>query len=400
MEFFNRKEESIHIELTQYGKHLLSQGKFKPFFYSFHDNDVVYDSQYAGFGEPQAAAQDRILETPRIKALTKFEGAETRMKKMVDQKNLEEEKPELYKYTDQSVLQDDSLSFSDYQPTATKYYGLGARLGTSRLLSTHAPSWNISFIDGEILNPNDSIDVYSTASINVEPIPQINIEVKTRTKVIDPSLDSNISPQNLGSVQAASQFSDGTSLDVTSDPLLIDIQENNAESIKPRFDVEVFEIETDEKDNEFLRPLRFNTRTILDDNGYVVSMDNIANANEDKKYAEYYLDLSLDGQVQRPNQVPLPKPKSTPDFTLPFSPLSEIPVNDFLCPDEITTEDQLSDAYGQSDTSGVTSAISVSNEDDTNNDFDNTSGAGNIGGSGFNNTGGGGSGGGGGSTPY
>ena len=30
MGFFDRKEEVIDIELTQYGKHLLSLGKFKP----------------------------------------------------------------------------------------------------------------------------------------------------------------------------------------------------------------------------------------------------------------------------------------------------------------------------------------------------------------------------------
>ena len=41
MEFFNKKEEVIDIKLTQYGKYLLSQGKFKPVFYSFSDESSV-----------------------------------------------------------------------------------------------------------------------------------------------------------------------------------------------------------------------------------------------------------------------------------------------------------------------------------------------------------------------
>ena len=34
MQFFNQKEEVIDIQLTQFGKRLLSQGKFKPTYYA------------------------------------------------------------------------------------------------------------------------------------------------------------------------------------------------------------------------------------------------------------------------------------------------------------------------------------------------------------------------------
>ena len=53
MEFFNRKEEVIDIQLTQYGKHLLSKGKFRPSLYAFFDDDVLYDIEYASGGENQ-----------------------------------------------------------------------------------------------------------------------------------------------------------------------------------------------------------------------------------------------------------------------------------------------------------------------------------------------------------
>ena len=67
MTFFNRKEEVIDIQLTQYGKHLLSKGKFKPIFYAFYDDDILYNSSYGGFEEEQKGTEKRIKETPRIK---------------------------------------------------------------------------------------------------------------------------------------------------------------------------------------------------------------------------------------------------------------------------------------------------------------------------------------------
>ena len=48
MTFLDKKEQVLDIQLTQYGKYLLSKGKLKPVYYSFFDDDVLYDSTYAG----------------------------------------------------------------------------------------------------------------------------------------------------------------------------------------------------------------------------------------------------------------------------------------------------------------------------------------------------------------
>ena len=79
MGFFDKKEEVLQIELTQYGKHLLSKGEFIPVYYSFFDDDVTYDWQYAGdSAEKQNYAQERILdETPSPKIQYVFSGRET-----------------------------------------------------------------------------------------------------------------------------------------------------------------------------------------------------------------------------------------------------------------------------------------------------------------------------------
>ena len=42
--FINKKEEVIQMDLTAYGKHKFSRGEFTPAFYTFHDDDIMYDS--------------------------------------------------------------------------------------------------------------------------------------------------------------------------------------------------------------------------------------------------------------------------------------------------------------------------------------------------------------------
>jgi len=92
MEFFDRKEEVIDIELTQYGKHLLSLGKFKPNQYAFFDDDILYDIKYVVSGsegsfdstdksaleERQNLTESRIKEVPRLKIQYNFSDRERR----------------------------------------------------------------------------------------------------------------------------------------------------------------------------------------------------------------------------------------------------------------------------------------------------------------------------------
>ena len=63
MSFFNKKEEVIDLQLTQYGKQLLSKGIFKPIYYSFFDSNVIYDSSYSGItNEVITSIEQRIQQ--------------------------------------------------------------------------------------------------------------------------------------------------------------------------------------------------------------------------------------------------------------------------------------------------------------------------------------------------
>ena len=56
--FLNKKEQVIDFKLTNYGNYLLSIGNFKPTYYTFLDDNVVYDSAYFGrTGETQNQIQ-------------------------------------------------------------------------------------------------------------------------------------------------------------------------------------------------------------------------------------------------------------------------------------------------------------------------------------------------------
>jgi len=78
MIFFNPKEDVLDIELTQYGKYLLSIGKWKPVYYAFFDNDILYDGAAGGIVESQNDIETRIQDnTPRLRTQHSFTSRET-----------------------------------------------------------------------------------------------------------------------------------------------------------------------------------------------------------------------------------------------------------------------------------------------------------------------------------
>ena len=84
--FINKKEEVIQIDLTAYGKHKFSRGEFAPTYYSFLDDDILYDSIYSsppdrngdgdagskGLYEEQNNVVARIKETQRLENIVHF----------------------------------------------------------------------------------------------------------------------------------------------------------------------------------------------------------------------------------------------------------------------------------------------------------------------------------------
>lgn len=176
MEFFNRKEEVIDIELTSHGKQLLSAGQFKPVYYAFYDDDITYDPKYgAASPENQKDNHDRIIQTPRVKPNTVFNSVESPFASS----NLDEALqlfapgPESQQYRDyilSKVGNIDLQSLEEYiifsnqgasnrslfyginklSPEKKDEYILPLPLGSSAMGTKKAPAWQIDFLKSEL----------------------------------------------------------------------------------------------------------------------------------------------------------------------------------------------------------------------------------------------------------
>ena len=159
MKFFDDKEEVLDIQITQFGKHLLSLGKWKPVYYAFFDDNILYDGEAAGIEEQQNDIEPRIQEnTPQMHTQHVFSGRETdflRILKSKEDKDLSE------------------VEKVRVQSTAEKDYSLTAPLGTSDFGIDKSPRWKLRMLEGEINQTIGSL----TGSFQTLPIPQLDIDL-------------------------------------------------------------------------------------------------------------------------------------------------------------------------------------------------------------------------------
>ena len=177
MEFFNRKEEVLDIELTSHGKQMLSAGKLSPSYYAFYDDDITYDSQYgAASPENQKDSHDRIIATPRIKPNTVFNsvdnpfmggGIESVLEFLFPGDALQEYKDFIMAIFGNLSIQESSAVLDQMMRSAADsrslFYGvnklspekkdeyiLPIPLGSSALGSQKAPAWQVNFLKSEL----------------------------------------------------------------------------------------------------------------------------------------------------------------------------------------------------------------------------------------------------------
>ncbi len=308
MSFLDTKEQVIELQLTQYGKHLLSLGKFNPKMYAFFDDDILYDSSYADIEENHMETQNRIEEeTPRIKAQYVFSSREDEIRKLNEELN--SVGPRSGRYT---------------QPSVEKRYALSAPLGNSSLAVNKLPAWKINLLRGKIESSNKFI----TGDVQTIKIPQLFLEpvvYKTEIGMDLPPEDRTSSPPEMtgepytlseqGDLETvAIQFRDGSYIKVIEDNIIIDVKELNSEFQNENFDIEVFLVErtdaqgniisgTEQQDslNERLFPLSFKAtkREII--NGFLIDNELNQQNNEyfdnDPSYVEYWFDIKFDDEI-------------------------------------------------------------------------------------------------------
>ena len=204
MKFLNKKERVLDVQLTQYGKAMLSVGDFEPHYYAFFDDDVTYDSNYGGVNEGQNESEPRIKEDLQMQAPYVFKSVEPTSR-----------------------------------PTPTIWYNDAFTLGNADLGTKNNAAWSINALKGAILSSTS----YYTGSLGVtSSIVQLNfspITYRSEVNFGDPN-ETEIT-ESYTSVP----FSDDTYLRVFEDSIVLEINENNTPFESENFEVEVFRVEKD-----------------------------------------------------------------------------------------------------------------------------------------------------------
>lgn len=297
MKFFNPKEEVLDIKLTNYGRHLLSKGLLKPTFYSFMDDNVLYDPKYGDSSSTESKndAEGRIQdETPLLRSQGIFSGRDE------------------YLFDGVGDIAD-RIRLSTYEKMTVMPFSLG----TSALDSTKTPAIRMQFLEGEIkdleFNSTGSTRATKTGAASsalshqLLKIPQIEMDVEYKITVAPPNtpekrfeVDPALTPGTL--------YSDGNEVLVGPEQIIIVAEEINAPFDFHNFDIEVYEI-TDEFDVNgeqikvplnFVKPLEMvENNILLDKEEAEVKAGRINGASPalDPTFVSYYFDINVDSEI-------------------------------------------------------------------------------------------------------
>ena len=298
----------MDIKLTEYGRRLLSKGKFKPKFYAFFDDGVLYDSQYGGFEEVQNDAEPRIIkDTPQLETQAIYNGVESHVQRQneiirfLPLNGEEAVNGGINRRLDQGET---------FQNTTDRMFALTYPLGTSQLTADQLPAWNIKLLKGHMSGSVTLINETSCSNqiVNIPQIPISAITYQTRidTLTADEILETN--PSDLYGDQTI------TVVEENSD-ILLEIQENNVDFGNENFNIEIYEIESevdekvsscsaDNKVDEFI-PLYFTKEVSSVQNNILLDIDERQQIFEnpdlelDSSYVEYFFDITVDNEIDK-----------------------------------------------------------------------------------------------------
>jgi len=284
--FLNKKEQVYDIELTTYGRHLLSKGTFKPVYYAFYDNNIIYDKKYtnSASAENQSIIHNRIKnDTQYIESLTLFRDLDETLNGFRGGTAGTYDQP---REIDRASLPESDIfkidgSISDVNS--------GAEID-------RAPAWKVVSIQSRI------VSTQNRDSANNSLIPQINIEstyvkrIKNNTLDFDPT-----SFRRVGDKTAV--FSDGKVIQIEHQDPFYYVEELNTILLTENFEIEVYEILDVSGDNtpQQLNRKYFRRNSPQVQNGFLVSEtpDRLSDTELSADSVEYYFDVLTDRNSDR-----------------------------------------------------------------------------------------------------
>lgn len=274
MTFFDKKQDVLKIELTPYGRSLLSNGKLMPKYYAFFDDDIVYDISAIGGTETQDQIKTRILtDTPRLRPQRDVTSPENLI----------------------SNFEQDENSSHPFSQVQLNY--LTEPLGTSDGTERNASSWHLTTILGEIDSAESTYDVSGSY---LRQIPQVNMTLEYKMEIRNVSDDSPVRGQASSPTLPVSQvFEDGTYLEVSEEQIIARIIEDNGFTFKEGLEIEAFiyEFENVDNKNETLIPLKMTPQTKSIINDMLVDEEDETFIEIDKTYLEYWLSIFYDEDI-------------------------------------------------------------------------------------------------------
>ncbi|MAH47500.1 hypothetical protein CMI37_16895 [Candidatus Pacearchaeota archaeon] len=285
MGFLNKKEDVIDFQLTQYGKYLVSQGRFKPVYYAFFDDDVLYDRRHVPGSdlEIQKDIETRILEeTPSLAAQYLFHSVDNLgMQNQFSRSDKEAERAKWDWYqTHRNKL----------QQTPEKHYALTRPLADSSLLDDKAPAFQITFKEGEIESVETILSGSDDESFSMQTIPQINLK-NVRFSIV---AAEGTPPSPPRADEMVTVFPDGTFFHVLKKHISFTITEENTLLDKDNFDLEVYVLDNK---NKIEYPLYFKKSPEMVQDGILIDTppDRLTSPGGlEVDDVEYFFDIFLD----------------------------------------------------------------------------------------------------------
>ena len=263
MTFFNKKEDIIKIELTPYGRSMLAQGQLKPSYYSFYDDDILYDTDKAGFSESNANSKGRILTgSVSLKPITNNKGVESNLNSMV------------------------LLEHENYLPYP---------IGTCKHTENKSAAWNATFLSNEISSSSAIMSSSTTTTLN---IPQIDCEIEYKMQIVT---GTRAREASIGKYQNPILLGGDYQLSLEEEDALIYLLEENGFKHKNSFQVQVYlydEVEEKVQKLNFFKEEQMIKNDIL--NTSVNPMQTILQEPTPEE-VEYYFELNMDNEIANEN---------------------------------------------------------------------------------------------------
>ena len=281
MKLLNKKEQVFDLKLTSHGKIQLAKGKFKPEFYAFFDDNVIYDKSYVSGSSTER--QNDIHN--RIKRETVYLETQTRFSEAMSGSLV------LGGTLDSIFAQDENIFISQ------------GYIGDALLLAeqpNYAPAWKAVSLANEIPSPPSRED-----TSNKIKIPQIDLTASYNLSIVDPSSQSQEELGfwndylEIGAIASTPAFADGNAIKLEMNNPLLFIEELNTEFLTKNFDIEVFEVIKNGSDTDEFRQLFFEKPSEQIVDGFLVKQESVSPYVETTSSVSYYFDILRDSQINR-----------------------------------------------------------------------------------------------------